>query len=200
MVLNGAAVLEAIFLPASEAGQYPRIARGGEVVLERGQPAMPRTAAVLPSLWDVDLRPRSLVITDPMAAGSHPHCWRVLPALVGPHICPLSGPLHWPEAPWGGGMAFAALQSITPLEEVGWPWCGVTHVTKNCDVGSISSSATNFPFSFLEQITQNSLSLILPLCKMELSALSSWEWSLNRTLLRKFCRGQVGWVQDSIKV
>lgn len=75
-MLNGAAVLEAIFLPASEAGRYPRIASSGEVVLERGQPAVPRTAAVLPPLQDVDLRPRSFVITDPVAAGCHPHCWR----------------------------------------------------------------------------------------------------------------------------
>lgn len=74
-MLNGAAVLEAIFLPASEAGQYPRIASGGEVVLERGQPAVPRTAAVLPLLQNVDPRPRSFVITDPMAAGCHPCCW-----------------------------------------------------------------------------------------------------------------------------
>lgn len=74
-VLNGAAVLEAIFLPASEAGQYPRIASGGEVVLEWGQPAVPRAAAVLPPPQDVDLRPRSFVIADPMAAGCHPHCW-----------------------------------------------------------------------------------------------------------------------------
>lgn len=75
-MLNGAAILEAIFLPASEAGQYPRIASSGEVVLERGQPAVPRTAAVLPPLRDVDLRPHSFVITDPAAAGCHPHRWR----------------------------------------------------------------------------------------------------------------------------
>lgn len=97
-VLNGAAVLEAIFLPASEAGQYPRIASTGEVVLERGQPAVPRTAALLPPLQDVDLRPGSFVITDPLAAG-------VLPALVGPQICPLPGPLLLPEAPGGDGVA-----------------------------------------------------------------------------------------------
>lgn len=64
-MLNGAAVLEAIFLPASKAGQYPRIASSGEVMRERGQPAVPRTAAVLPPLQDVDLRPCSFVIADP---------------------------------------------------------------------------------------------------------------------------------------
>ena len=74
-VLNGAAVLEAIFLPASAAGQYPRIASSGEVTLERGQPAVPRRAAVLPPLQDVDLRPCSFVIADPVAAGCHPCCW-----------------------------------------------------------------------------------------------------------------------------
>lgn len=114
-MLNEAAVLEAIFLPASEAGQYPRIASSGEVMLERGQPAVPRTAAVLPPLQDVDLRPRSFVISGPAAAGCPP--WLLvccLPWWVPRSALPLSGLLLLPEAPWGDGVAFAALQSITP--------------------------------------------------------------------------------------
>lgn len=75
-MLNGAAVREAIFLPASEGGQYPRIASGGEVVLEQGQPAVPRTATAQPPPQDVNLRLCSFVTTDPMAAGCHPCCWR----------------------------------------------------------------------------------------------------------------------------
>ncbi|NXF61164.1 TF7L2 factor, partial [Ciccaba nigrolineata] len=53
-------------------GQYPRIASSGEVTLERVQPAVPRMAAALLSLQDIDLRPLLFVITDPLAAGCHP--------------------------------------------------------------------------------------------------------------------------------
>jgi len=69
-MLNGAAVLEAVFLAASEGEQRPRTASGGEVTLERGQPAVPRTAAALPPPRDVDLRPRSFVAAGPAAAGA----------------------------------------------------------------------------------------------------------------------------------
>lgn len=115
MVLNGAAVLEAIFLPASKAEQYPRIASCGEVTLEWGQPAVPRMTAVLPPLQEVDLRPHSFVIAVLPLLGVTLTVG-MLPALVGPHICLLLGPLLLPEVPWGDGVAFAALQSITPLQ------------------------------------------------------------------------------------
>lgn len=45
----------------------------------------------------------------------------------------------------------------------------------------------------------NSLSPVLPICKIGLSVLSSWEWSLNRSLCKECYGGQfAGWVQDSI--
>lgn len=99
--LNGTAVLEAIFLPASKAGQYPRIASSGEVTAEWEQPGL---CGAVP-LQDGDLSPCSFAV----AAEGQPCCWPAA-CLGGPHICPLSQLLLLPEP---HGVAFAALQSIT---------------------------------------------------------------------------------------
>lgn len=81
------------------------------------------------------------------------------PVLVDLQICLLlSGLLLLPEALWGDQEAFAALQNINPPQKLDWRWRGVMHVTENCAVGSIFSSATNFPFNFWTKL----LKLLLP--------------------------------------
>lgn len=156
-MLNGTAVLEAIFLPASKAGQYPRIASSGEVTLEWEQPAVPgrrqcqfrcRTGTRDPARLS-SLVPRLPRVS--LAAG-------VLPALVGPTV---TAPAPARSPTWqGGGLCSSAEHH--PPQEVGWGWHGAMHVMENCGVGSISSSATNFLFSVLEQTTQTPSPLSCP--------------------------------------
>lgn len=178
-VLNGAAVLEAVFLPASKAGQYPRIASSGEIVWEQGQLAVPRMAAVLPPLQDVDLRPCSFVITDPWLLAVTPS------ATLG---VPRSAPVWSLVGRWGGLCSTAEHHPTVGVRQgVMWghacdgeQWCGIYF--------QLCHKLTIFVFGANHS---KSLSPVLPICKKGLSVLSSWEWSLNRSLLRKHCRGMV---------
>lgn len=92
---NGAAVLDAIFLPASEAEPHPRIAGGEEVELEQGSLVRPQQ--------DVDLGPCWFVIVHPEAAGwcraAHPGRSMALQDI---------GPLLLPLPMWGNGAVFVA--------------------------------------------------------------------------------------------
>lgn len=135
-----------------------------------------RTAAVPVPLQDRDPRPRSFVITGAAAAEGQPCCWRAA-CPGGSHChsscsCPKPHMARgWPlqqcrTSPTTGGRLGVAWGRARDGEL----WCGIYF--QLCHKLPVFSFGANH---------SNSLSSVLPLCRMGLSVPSSWEWSLNRS-------------------